>query len=256
MNSSKEYYDLTSEFYDLEYGLGQADVIFFSRMARQTGSPVLEIGCGTGRISIPIAETGIEVWGLDNSRNMLRAFQQKLKKLNESLNIKIVEGDALDFKLDKKFNLIFFASNTFLHLDQESKLKALEIAANHLSDKGILVVDVFNPQVLGTKLDSMYYMNGYPIINNGRKFLVYAHSKHIPGEKKIIVDKKYYLAIEDGLVESLRTHFVINYITKGDLEQLAESASLKIVDIYGDYDFSSFSLKYSPRMIFLLSRLS
>ncbi|MGQ4834621.1 MAG: class I SAM-dependent methyltransferase [Candidatus Asgardarchaeia archaeon] len=256
MTTEEDYYDLTASFYDNEYGLGYSDVIFFSKVARTSGDPVLEIGCGTGRILLPIAENGFKAWGLDKSEEMLRIFQHKLQTYSHNPpDVTLVQGDVLNFRIKKKFKFIFFASNTFLHLDGVSaKYKALHTVKEHLLDNGILVIDVFNPESKDIIIDNLYRMNGYPIIHNGDRFIVYAFPKHFPENAKIIVEKTYYRISENGLDELFSTNFVINYITKSRLEEIANKAGLEVVASYGDYDFSQFSTKDSPRIILFFQK--
>ena len=67
--------------YDLEYQDYRKDVRYYVELCRHVGGSVLEYGCGNGRLSIPIASAGLELWGVDLSKTMLAHFQQKKQKL-------------------------------------------------------------------------------------------------------------------------------------------------------------------------------
>ena len=74
-----------AEYYDEDYTVGipsRGDIAFYKRHALQMGSPILELGCGTGRILIPIAQEGVESHGLDMSREMLGICETKERTLN------------------------------------------------------------------------------------------------------------------------------------------------------------------------------
>ncbi len=82
---------------------------FYTALAQEAGSPVLEIACGTGRISIPIARLGFAVTGLDIVPGMLEQARRK----SIGLPIRWVEGDARTFDLGEQFRLIFLTGNAF-----------------------------------------------------------------------------------------------------------------------------------------------
>src|SRR5262245_13745570 len=91
----EEYDRLDAAFYD-HYSLGvEGDVPFYVEEARKTGGPVLELGCGTGRILLPIAESGIPIVGLDRAPSMLTVLKQKLSQYSPTTQqrVELVEGD-------------------------------------------------------------------------------------------------------------------------------------------------------------------
>src|SRR5215218_8149650 len=77
---------------------------FYRDLARKTGGPILELACGTGRLTIPLARDGHEVVGLDASRTMLRAARAKAEA--EDLDIAFVQADMRSFDLGQRFPLI------------------------------------------------------------------------------------------------------------------------------------------------------
>ncbi len=99
-----------AEFYDsvVPYRERQ-DVNFFVEMAQRSGGPVLELGCGTGRVLIPIAKSGIEIVGLDASPGMLSLCREKLLSESNDVQSKVldlVQGDMRAFQLSRKFSLV------------------------------------------------------------------------------------------------------------------------------------------------------
>ena len=91
-----------------------ADIPFYEEEARKAGGLVLELACGTGRLTIPIARSGVEIVGLDLSASMLAHARTKAKALG--VDIEFVEGDCRSFDLGRKFALIFMAFNSMQHL--------------------------------------------------------------------------------------------------------------------------------------------
>lgn len=258
VNSNKKYYELTAEFYDQEYGVSYIDILFFSRLAKKYGGPILELGCGTGRIALPLAELGVEVWGLDTSDEMLNVFRRKIEshKRKEELKIKLIKKDMKKFELEKKFNLIFSAGNTFLHLlTRDAQIRTLKCISRHLSDNGVVVIDIFNPTPEKLEGGNLYRMNAFPVFYKGEKYLVYSQSKHLSKKKMIIVEKRYVRILEGMEGEELRVSFQLRYIYKHELDNLMNSANLEPVEVYGDYLGNPYDPN-SERIIYVAKRKS
>jgi SAM-dependent methyltransferase len=128
--------------YDIEAG-DDAGVAFYTALARETGGPILELACGTGRVSIPIARMGFAVTGLDIVPGMLDLARRK----SIGLPVRWIEGDARTFGLGEQFRLVFLTGNAFqafLRLtDQEAML---ERVSAHLSEDGLFAFETRNPR--------------------------------------------------------------------------------------------------------------
>ena len=142
---------LNSDFYDhpaLYDALlpATAHVFYYVDLARQSSGGVLELACGTGQLTVPIAAAGLPTVGLDLSAPMLTAARQRAATANVA--VEYVLGDMRNFDLDRKFGLIFIARNSLLHLHSiEDLLAAFAAIRRHLAPGGIFAFDVFNPNV-------------------------------------------------------------------------------------------------------------
>ncbi|MDQ3703987.1 MAG: class I SAM-dependent methyltransferase [Chloroflexota bacterium] len=128
--------------YDIEDS-SDTGIAFYSALAQETGGPVLEIACGTGRVSIPIASLGFQVTGLDIVPGMLEQARSK----SNGLPARWVEGDARTFELGEQFRLIFLTGNAFqafLTLDDQEAL--LQRVRAHLHDEGLFAFETRNPR--------------------------------------------------------------------------------------------------------------
>jgi SAM-dependent methyltransferase len=147
---SEDTYALSARHYDAAYAaIELVDQPFYLDLARQVGGPVLEIGCGTGRILLPIARAGILVHGLDGSPAMLDLLKLKLEREPEEVRRRVTlhAGDMRDARLSGKFRLVIIPFRPLQHmLTLEDQLAALRTAAAHLSDDGKLAFDVFYPR--------------------------------------------------------------------------------------------------------------
>jgi SAM-dependent methyltransferase len=122
----------------------EGDIRFYVAMARRARGPVLELACGTGRVTIPIARAGIDVTGLDFSGTMLGIARKKAA----GLRVKFVRGDMKRFNLRRKFALIFIAFRSFQNLQTPAEQRAcLRCARRHLAPGGRLVINLFDPRL-------------------------------------------------------------------------------------------------------------
>jgi len=122
------------------------DTPFYVGEAKESRGPVLELACGTGRLTIPIAQAGVEIVGLDQSASML-AYARK-KAGEAQVDIEWVEADCRHFDLERKFALIFMAFHSMQHLHDQASLTAFfERVRAHLAPGGRFIFDVFNPSI-------------------------------------------------------------------------------------------------------------
>lgn len=157
---SNAYYssNLGVSAYDLFAGQGllAGDVDYYLDCARSYGDPVLELGCGTGRITLPLADAGHDVVGLDISPAMLQLAEQKATGRHpDTGHLKFVLGDMTAFDLDEHFSLALVPARSFQHITEpELQRTALECIHRHLVPNGHLILDLFDPNfdfLLGTK---------------------------------------------------------------------------------------------------------
>jgi len=139
-----DFYD-HPELYDQLLPVG-AHVPFYLDLARQQGGTVLELACGTGQIAIPIALHGVPAVGLDRSGAMLKAAKDRASA--DGAPVRFVQGDMRDFALHCRFDFIFIARNSLLHLPSTADLLTTFAAVRrHLTARGLFAFDIFNPSV-------------------------------------------------------------------------------------------------------------
>ena len=123
-----------------------ADIPFYLEEAKRAGGPVLELACGTGRLTIPIAQNGISIEGVDRSPSMLAQLRTKAEAAG--VRIPLTEADIRDFDLGRKFSLIFLGFNSMQHLhDYASQAALFANVRKHLLPSGRFAFDVFNPKI-------------------------------------------------------------------------------------------------------------
>lgn len=130
----------------------RSDISFYVEEGRRTREHILEVGCGTGRILLPLARAGARITGIDGSREMLARCQTKLDSEPAELRSRVAlqHADVRRLDLGKRFALVIAPFRVFQHLtSMDDQLAALGAIARHLTPGGRLVFDVFNPSVYG-----------------------------------------------------------------------------------------------------------
>ena len=153
MSQSDGYESIIARHYDALYTVMRnpsGDVAFYRELARASGGPVLELGCGTGRTLLPIAQAGIDCVGVDASPAMLAIFRDK----SPPANLELIETRMERLELpDRRFRLVTSPFRAFSHLlDVETQLAALAAVRRHLEPGGTFALDVFDPKLARTAL--------------------------------------------------------------------------------------------------------
>jgi SAM-dependent methyltransferase len=140
-------WDDYADFYDWENAqtLDRRDVRFWQDMARRTRGNVLELGCGTGRVTLPIARTGARTVGVDHSQEMLSHARRRAARATRRMNLSLVRADirSLPFRKSTRFDLVMAPYGILQSLLRESDLKAtLASVASVLSRRGVFGLDL------------------------------------------------------------------------------------------------------------------
>lgn len=232
-------YSKSADFYDLDPRvIHSTDINFFVEMAKTVTGPVLELACGTGRITIPIAKAGVQIYGIDLSRPMLDGLSKKLETLSPETAGRVIvqNGDMTNFDLGKVFELIFIPFRSFQALTTlESQLQCLKCVYDHLSENGRFVLNVFRPI---PKMDKSW--ESPPVIDwevqdtKTGKMVTRKHwRKKIDVQNQILdIDMIFSVKDEGEFCDSLQ----LKYFFQKDIEDLLEKSNFQIVKKMGDYD--------------------
>ncbi len=229
-----EYYDS-----DLDYMI---DIEFYLEFARLCGSPILELACGTGRVLIPLAEAGFEVYGVDLSENMLKVCRRKFDEKRLTDRVHLVKADMAAFDLQRRdFALIYIPVRSFMHLfTQEDQLSCLRLAYEHLSPGGYFIVDVYAPsfEYLSQEPDGPFVTRHEFDLPNGphvvRKDRFVRHDIANQINYSEIQFEEFDTAGE--LVTERTVPMDTRYTFRYELQLLLERVGFEIVDIFRDYE--------------------
>jgi len=146
IGSSAHYED--PAYYHKAYADREEDIAYYVALAKKHGGPVLEYGCGSGRIALPMARAGVEVQGVDLSQAMLGELESKSKAEPPEVRkrVRVRHGDMREVALKKRFPLIICAFNTILHLyDRDDVERFFSRVRSHLTPDGTFVFDANVP---------------------------------------------------------------------------------------------------------------
>ncbi|OYD14830.1 hypothetical protein CH333_07130 [candidate division WOR-3 bacterium JGI_Cruoil_03_44_89] len=248
-----ETFDRVAEFYDIETILTE-DIPFYVDYAKLSGGPALELGCGTGRVLVPIAKGGIEIWGLDISMPMLEIAKKKIGNLSPVARrrTKLIYGDMKEFKLGRKFPYIFIAFRSFQSLLTKREQGAcLDCVFEHLSKNGIFIIDLFAPRhdLLACEKKSLYLGKSYDkekdIYITRRAEVAYDFVNQTLKEDRFYewTDKEAHLHCRIWTLE-------ISYLFRYEAELLLEEHGFEIENVFGNFDKSPYDY-YSGEQIFV-----
>lgn len=245
-------FDLIASFYDLDYEGVDHDVEMYALLGREAPGPVLEMGCGTGRVLVPLAARGLDCTGVDVSQAMLDVAKGKLQPDFEG-NTHFVQGDMRDFHRPHSFGMAFFALDTFRHLvSPEDQTRTLRSLYDNLVAGGLAVIDLTNPDTMG--LESMrgevildWVIEDGETLGSLTKFVscvvdTASQTQHIT----FLFDE----ADADGIVKRTPFLFQMHYFYPREMELLLERVGFIVEEVWGSYDRMPFD-QHAPRMIFV-----
>jgi SAM-dependent methyltransferase len=245
-----DYYD------DSPVVAGRRDVQFYLQAAREFGDPVLELGCGTGRITMALANAGHCITGLDLSERMLERAAEKRSTLPREARerVHLIQGDMTNFDLGDKFRLIIIPFRPFQHLlEIRQQLDCLTCVKKHLVPGGRLIVDFFqtdprrmhDAKFLEEQFVAEYEMSG------GRKVRLTEHATAFHrAEQRNDVEMIYDVAHPDGRKDRLAFAFTLRYFFRFEVEHLLARCGFRVIALYGDFVRSPLK-DDSPEMIFV-----
>ncbi len=239
-----DYYN-DAVFYDATSLGVEGDVAFFVEEARKARGPVLELACGTGRITIPVAEDGTAIVGLDRSPKMLALAKRKIAAASAETRqrIELVEGDMRNFALSGQFNLIMIPYRAFQHVHTVAdQRQCLSCVHRHLADGGLFIVDVFDPNLsiiaehMGPLGASLKKMDTTTHPETGRPLVVWETRKYAPETQSL---KNWFIFEElnekgEVLTKTYST-LRLRYFHRYEMQHLLERSGFTIEALYGDF---------------------
>ena len=255
-------YDWAEVYDDYASGL-PGDVEFYVSEAARTDGELLELGCGTGRILIPLAEAGNQITGLDVTPAMLTICREKVERLSDEVRarVKLIEGNMCDFDLGKTFALIICPYRAFLHnLTLDDQLATLACVRRHLAPAGRFVMNVFDPklELISNHLheenaSDWELFRSYFDSTTGYQIDVYEKRWYDPEAQIIHCKCRFVEKRDDGSEKRKDTKLLtLRWVTRWEMTHLFARAGFEVIDLFGNFDRDAF--RYGREQIWVARR--
>ncbi len=237
---SREHY-ADAALYDYEYRRRRADVTFYRELAtRRLHGPgrILELGAGSGRVTIPLARDGHEVVAIDQSKAMLARLRSRTESLPgvARSRIRVIDGDLCTFSAPGKFPLVIAAFNVLEHLYTRGELAAcLARVVAHLAPGGAFAFDVQMPDLawLVRDPDKRWAKTRFTDPTTGRA-MFYSTNHDFDPVNQIVTIRLYYDPV-DGKSGSRIVKLTQRKYFPAELEALLAHAGFRVVGRFGDF---------------------
>lgn len=253
----KNEFDAYADFYDKWNEAFTSDIPLWLEYAQKCGSPVLEICCGTGRILLPLAKEGIEIFGLDISEKMLEKARGKLNKETEEVKkrVTLIQADMRNFNLKREFNFIFIPFNSFqVLLSMEEQNGCLGSVYKHLPPEGRLMVSMFYPDLNraeGVLRSEGDILKDYPQKDDETQI----YSNQLFDKARQVFKVRFFVDTnqKDGRFFRKTIDLKMRYFFPAEFERILFSNGFETEKLFGNYDKSPLDNK-SPMMIFVAKK--
>ena len=226
------------------------DVEWYRAKAQACGGLVLELGAGTGRVTVPIAQAGVSIHALDGSSEMRAALTAKLDVLAPDVRrrVTVVAADMRTFDLPERFRLVIAPFRAFLHnVTDEDRLRTLARVRVHLAPRGVFAFNVFHPSLeymshhAGPLAGTWRWIGNFPLPSGG--FVARSEANRYDTVNQIVHSQHRYEEYDaDGLL--LRTtvqRLALAYLYAGDIRHMLDRAGFVDIRIHGGFAGREFS---------------
>ncbi len=249
------FYRVIAPYYDGDYAdfHGGADILFYTRLAKECAGPVLEMGCGTGRMLLPLARAGMEICGMDISLPMLDRLCARLRSEPADVRerVSVIHGDIRSADAGRKFALIYAAGNVpHSFINRADQRAWLRNARRHLAPGGALVFDLFQFEYerLLVPPDEWKQCVDRIDADTGRRIQCFYRCEHELEWQRFRVELRWVTQTESGDELSESASIVQRWFTRGEIENLMELEGFQITDYWGNFSGDAFG-KGSPEQV-------
>ena len=242
-------FDNVADIYDFYVNV-DIDISFFLKETEAYNAEILELMCGTGRVSIPLLKSGKHMTCIDYSKGMLDKFAQKIRDKNYPVDL--IQMDVTNLDLNRKFGLIILPFHSISEiLSTELQIKALQSISLHLDKSGVFILTLQNPKTRLRMADGIQRVMGRFTIDNDRQMIISYVNQYNESDK--IVSGYQFYEIFDSANTLIEKRFLeINFkpITDSELRDMIKTTGLEVVEMYGDYSYGSFNEETSNFIIY------
>lgn len=246
------FYTAVARYYDAENGDKTDDLAMYSRLAAETEGGILDVGCGTGRVLMHLAQAGQSVHGIEIDRAMLGRLERKLETSPHLRgDISYVHADALNHRWSREFSLILLTYNVMMHFhEQEKQVALLHNLRRCLAADGKLVIDLPNAALAfaSEESDALNLERRFLDPETGHLIMLQSLS-YIDRARQVLSVEWIYDEIDgEGVVRRLIVPHRLRYFFLPELRLLLERCGFCLLSVQGDTDGAPYDAE-SERMI-------
>ena len=245
-------FDQWANLYDRVYDDVTCDIPFYLNEASKINGSVLELGCGTGRMTIPMAKVGIDVTGVDISPAMICKLREKAASSGAILKSHVMDMRYL--KLDQIYQLVVVPYRGFQSImDVKGQEKCLNSIHRHVEHGGKVVIDMFVPsrELFDQYNDISYQVKEISSCASGVVTTVW-HRSNFDRHNQTIETCLKIESIVGGIVkESKYVNFNLKYLYTQEAEYLFKNCGFRVNELYGGFNGEPFG-ESSTNMVWIL----
>lgn len=244
-----QYDQYKASLYDAYFTGVNGDVDFYLQEALRMEGAVLEVGCGTGRISLLLASAGVKITALDSSAEMLDVMRRQLAEVDDAVRsrIAVVQDDIRTVRLSERYRQAIIPYRTFMHLlTPQDQVQALRNIHRHLLPKGRLIFNIFDPSAImlehigntgSLQFDTEFT---HPVTHN--RVLAW-HSRQIDIIAQIIYQQFVFEEYGNGdeLISRNTSPLTLRYSHRYEMHYLLELCGFEVDALYGDFAGAPFN---------------
>ena len=246
-------YDLFAQLYDLEHRDLDDDLELYRNFAARCDGPVLELGCGTGRVALALAQAGFDVVGVDTSRSMLELAQARVVKAGVGDRISLEHLDVREVAWSERFALAIWPLNGFLHLSERADQSlALRRVQRALLPGGFFVVDLPNPHVAFAPQsdDHLVVRRTFQTARGDLVTSLVSTRTDLARQMQRMTLLYDTVGCQDGIVRRTAAEMELRFVYRYEMVGLLKEAGLEVDAVHGSYDLDPYESD-SPIMLFV-----
>ena len=238
-NPDLNNFDQWALIYDKVYQNLVHDIPFYLQQAKAHGGPILELGCGTGRVTIPLASNGFEVVGIDISPSMIQRANANAKQKGSIPGLSFHAADMRDFKFERQFSMVIIPFRGLMLLNNKSEQQSTFFAAaRHLNSGGKLIFDLFNPsnELLNDTDPEPFIYSNFQLVEGGS---IKVHASNDWDRQNQLSMPNIWIEEYDASGSLIKSYFhklKMRYLYVDETISMLSEAGFEIDAIYGSFD--------------------
>nr|NIR58535.1 class I SAM-dependent methyltransferase [Gammaproteobacteria bacterium] len=237
---SSDPYEPIARYYDAENAEKVTDLPTYTLLAERFGGPVLEVGCGTGRVALHLAAQGYDVTGVEPSEPMLAKAREEAEERGLAERVTWEQAAADDFAAADGHGLAIMAYATFGHLlEQADQIAALRHIARHLRPGGGIAIDIPNA-IHAFRTDDAAGLSIERIFDDpetGESVIQQSYSELDRVEQTVEITWVYDRVAEDGVVRRTVAPMAMRFTFAPEMALLLERCGFEAMETYGNFSF-------------------